>query len=218
MDTKKRSIILLALPILFSIILSYSLQFYIYNNQQQVNLFLTQFGLWIILIYILVQPITIIIAPLGGFFMTIIMMSLFGPEKALILAYLVWTPCYLINFSIARKFGRPLVEKLAGKKPLEKVDHFIKDEGLLTLVLTRIIYGANFDYLSYGWGLTKIPFKTFMAVNFMAGIPAMLIMYFALTRFSNLAYAVGTFYIVSAVLSGIYIYFHYSYFSKKAKS
>jgi uncharacterized membrane protein YdjX (TVP38/TMEM64 family) len=215
MNSKNKSLVLLALPIALSLILSYTLQFFILNNQEQVNVWLSQFGLWIILIYILIQPLTIIIAPLGGFFMTIAMITLFGAETALILAYLIWTPCYLINFYLARKYGRPLVIKIVGKKPLEKVDHFVKDEGLLTLVLTRIFQGGNFDYLSYGWGLTKISFKTFTLVNFIAGIPAILITYFVLTRFENLVYAVGAFYLMTAFLSGLYIYIHYKYLSKR---
>lgn len=209
MSPRVRSLILLSLPVIFSIGLSYYLQIYILRNQEDFTLWLTDFGPWVIAVYILLQILTVVIAPLGGFFMVVAMITLFGPGLALILAYLVWTPSYCINFYLAKRFGRPLVEKVVGDDAIKKMDEFVEDEGLLTLILTRLLMAGNFDYLSYGWGLTKMPFYSFLVVNIFAGIPAMILMYFVISSFSNLTYGIIAFYVLTTLLTGTAIFLHY---------
>ncbi len=176
------------------------------SNQIEFTTWLSHFGSYIILIYIVLQAITIIIAPIGGFFLTLTMIILFGETYAFIIGYLVSTPIYLINFYLARRYGRPLVLKILGQSSVEKLDHLVKDAGILILIMTRVLQSPNFDYLSYGWGLTKIPFKTFVLINFIAGIPGTFISYLIFSQFDNLFFGLLAFYISTGILAGLAIY------------
>lgn len=195
----------LLLPLFLTLSLSYWLQITILKNPEAFTAWLSQFGPYIILVYILIQIATIIIAPLGGFFLVVTLIALFGPAIALTLSYLVITPVYLVNFYLARRFGRPLAEKLAGKHTLKTVDHLVSDAGISTVIILRMFQGGSFDYLSYGFGLSNIPFKTFAAVNFLAGIPATLISYFVISRFDSLTTSIIAYYLFSVFLTGISI-------------
>lgn len=177
--------LLFLLVFLAVIIFSYVLQTVIVQNREELALWLSRFGPYVIFVYIILQALTTIIAPLGGFFLVVVMIALFGPGIALTLAYLVTTPCYLVNFYLSRRFGRPFAQRVIGKNALEKLDHYVKDAGTTLLILTRLLQGGNFDYLSYAWGLTKVPLKTFALVNILAGIPATAINYFIFTSYKK---------------------------------
>lgn len=211
---KFKSILFLILPVLLVILLSYYLQGLVLSNQEEFTDWLSRFGPYILVVYVILQALTIIIAPIGGFFLITALISLFGPGFALTLGYFASTPIYLINFYLARKFGRPLVEKIIGKTALDNIDHYVQDAGLTTLVILRLFQGGNFDYLSYGLGLTKVPFKTFALVNFLVGIPAQLIFYFILTSFESLTAGILFSYLYTIILTGLSIYIHHLYRKK----
>lgn len=203
---KYKSWLLLGLPILITIIASYFLQYKVLSNQEALTNWLEQFGPFVLVVYVLLQALSIIIAPIGGFFLVVAMMALYGEGVAITLAYFVTVPCYILNFLLARKYGRPLVTKIVGKEALEKMDHYVADAGTPTLVMTRILQASNFDYLSYGWGLTKVDFKTYIIVNILAGIPGSLMTYLVFARFENLAYGLILFYLITSVFTALTIY------------
>lgn len=209
MGPKIRPYLLLILPFLLVLGFSYYLQGLILTNQEDVTKWLSNFGPFVILVYILLQIITVVLAPIGGFFLQITLIALFGPGIALTLSYLVVTPTYLLNFYLAKKYGRPLVEKIIGKTSMGKIDHYVQDLGTFTLVVLRVFQGGSFDYLSYGIGLTKTPFKTFAIVNFLAGIPGTILTYFIFTKAENLTSALLTFYAVTVLLAAVPLYLHH---------
>jgi len=205
-----KSVLLFSTPFLLVLVLSYFLQYKIIDNEKEITAWLSQFGVYVVIVYVVLQALTIIIAPIGGFFLVVAMMSLYGAERTLALAYVVASSTYVINFLLARRYGRPFVQRIVGKSSLKKVDHLVKDAGFIILIMTRILQSSNFDYISYGWGLTKIPFNTFVWVNFLAGIPGTLVTYFIITSFDNLIFGLIAFYLSTAIFAGIAIYLtHY---------
>lgn len=201
MPFRVKSLLILILPFLAVVVFSYYLQGLLLTHQEEFTQWLARFGPYVIIIYILLQVLTVILAPLGGTVLMIGMIALFGPALALTLAYLVVTPIYLINFSLARKYGRPLVERIIGRVVIQKVDHYVADAGVSTLVILRLFLGGYFDYLSYGIGLTKVPFKTFAVINFLAGIPGTVLYYFIFASLDNLTFGILTFYGLTAVFT-----------------
>lgn len=176
------------------------------NNQEQITQWLADFGPFVLIVYFILQAFTVIVAPIGGLVLMVAMILLYGPETAVLLSYLATTPIFLVNFLLARKYGRPLVVKVIGREPLEKLDDLTKNAGVVILILTRVLQSGNFDYLSYIWGLTKIPFKTFAMVNFLAGIPGSIMIYLVFTQIHSLFWGVVVFYILTAALAGVAIF------------
>lgn len=205
MDKKTSSYLLLALPIFLALGISWYFQTQILTNPQQFQTWLQSFGSHVILVYILLQSLTIIIAPIGGLFLQVAILSIFDPIKAFTLIYFVTTPLYLLNFYLARKYGRPLVQKVIGHHALETVDNFAKDSGILTLLIFKMFQNGNFDYISYAAGLTNIKFKHFALINFLVGIPSVMLAYFIFSRFNNLTAGIFALIITAYILAAISI-------------
>lgn len=103
MSTKLRYIITLGIPITLAIAAAIVIQTTILKNQTEFTAWMVKFGPSVILVYVILQTVTIVIAPIGGFFLQIGLLALFEPAFAWSLIYLVTTPLYCVNFLIARK-------------------------------------------------------------------------------------------------------------------
>lgn len=180
-----QSLILLSLPAIIAIILSFILQVTVISQPEKFTSWLSSFGPFVILIYTLVQTLTLIIPPLGGSFIWIGMLAVLGPAKGLVLSYLVATPVYCINFLLAKKYGRNLIQKVVGKGGMSKIDKYTNEAGLETLWILKIFENGYFDFISYATGLTNISFKNFLIVNFIGGIPSTLLTYLILKLSPN---------------------------------
>lgn len=217
MPKKSKRILLFVFPIAITILLSYVLQAFIVSNQEQFTNWLSSFGPYVILAYIVLQAISVIFAPLSGLFLLVAMIALFGPAVAITLAYLVTTPCYLINFYLSRRYGRPLAEKIVGKGSLKKMDKLVESSGIGILIVIRLFQSSNFDYFSYAFGLTTIPFKTYAVIDILVGIPAAFIAYIIYARSENLTQGVLITYVVGAIFAGISILLSL-YFNRRKNS
>lgn len=205
MIKKTLSILLIGAPLAFLVISSLILQITILSNPEKFTSWLSDFGPFVILVYVLIQSATIIIAPIGGFFIQVALLALFPKWIAFIILYLTVTSLYMVNFYIARRYGRPIVKHLVGGKALEKVDHLAKDLGTSSLIILKVFQGMYFDFISYAVGLTTIPAKTFIIVNILGGIPGTLISYFVISRFSNFTFGIIAWVIVTYILLGLSI-------------
>ncbi len=181
-----KSLALLSLPFLLALIITAVLQYTILAKPELVQSWLESFGSWIILAYVLIQTITIVVPPLGALFAQLAVLSIFGPLKGVVLIYLVSTPAYCINFFLARRYGRPLVEKVIGKQGMAKMDNVFADAGVGTLVILKVLQGGYFDFVSYAAGLSKITWTEFLLVNIFGGIPYAILTYIVFLKSNNL--------------------------------
>ena len=76
-----------------------------------------------------------------------------------------------LNFFIARKWGRLVVQKLAGKDTLKRIDELSSIIGWEALIPIRIFGGVLFDAVSYASGLTNIKYKTYIIITILFSLP-----------------------------------------------
>lgn len=203
---KIKQLLLLGIPFVLIIGFSLILQLTVLSQPDKIAGWLSSFGPSLILVYIILQTITIVIPPLGGLFLQIALLAVLGPFWGLVLTYLVVTPLYLVNFYIARRFGRPFIKRIAGKTAVARIDHYSRDVGTPALVILKVFQGGLFDYISYAAGLTQIPFKKFLVVNVLGGIPGTIIGYRILTSFDNFTAGIVTLVITGYLFIGISIF------------
>lgn len=89
-----------------------------------------------------------------------------------------------LNFALAKIYGRPLVEKMVGKKSLEIADGFFEKYGKHTIMITRLLPILSFGIVSYAAGLTKIRFSTYWWATGVGQAPATIV-------YSYIAYSIG---------------------------
>lgn len=171
---KKQLILCLTLVVLASLII-YLLGKRI-TSEDVFNL-VKKAGLWAPLLYIFLFALTHIIAPLSATPIYFAGYALFT-NKVQIYTYLATCLSAAVNFWIAKKWGRSFVAKLVGKKDMSKIDHFIRDHGLKTLIFLRLTQGHLVDFISYAYGLTNMNFTPYFLVTALAPIPWLLLWQF----------------------------------------
>lgn len=143
--------------------------------------FVQNAGPWGPIAYILAHQVSYVIAPISGFPFLIAGFYLFG-KTVIIYSYFVAIIGASLNFWIAKRWGRPLVSKFAGKGALKKIDQLSKEYGIITLIALRMLQGSVGDYISYAYGLTPMKFSTYILTTALAIIPGTTLWYYVVSK------------------------------------
>lgn len=151
--------------------------------QDTIRRFIESAGAFAPAVWIIVIVIIYVLAPLSGSPLILVGFYAFGRQ---VILYTVISGAIgsAINFYIARKWGRRLVEKLVGKKSMQKIDSYAEHNGAKMLFAIRIFLPNVHEYVSYAAGLTTMSFKTYYTVTLLAFIPITLLWY-TVTLFTN---------------------------------
>lgn len=199
MKTKRLRVFLpTLLVILFLYVVSRSIP------QEAAREFIKQAGAFGPLAYILFSFLTYVIAPLSGTPVMFAGYYAFG-NKVVFYGTLAAYLSFFVNFLIARKYGRPIIERLVGKDDIHKVDAMVKSYGLGTLFFLRIFQGAFHDFVSYAAGLTGMKFSSYIAVSTIAIIPGTFLWYYWTSKVSTPTEFTIISLIFAAVFSSTYI-------------
>lgn len=117
------------------------------------------------LIFILLQIVQVVAAPIPGEFTGLIGGYIYGPFWGTIYSTIGLTLGSWLAFILARFFGMPLLEKVVKPETVQKFDHFMEHQGILVSFLLFFIPGFPKDYLCYIMGVSRIPVWTFIAIS-----------------------------------------------------
>ena len=82
----------------------------------------------------------------------------------------------IIAFYLARIGGKPIIEKLIGKKWVGRVDRWVEENGTKAIFLTRLVPIIPFDLISYMAGITKLEFKNYIFATVLGAFPRSLLL------------------------------------------
>jgi uncharacterized membrane protein YdjX (TVP38/TMEM64 family) len=142
-------------------------------SEEEVTSFVRGAGIWAPLVYVTLIALTHIVAPLSGTPILFAGYALFG-DRLQLYDYFAVIISGVTNFWIAKRFGRELVLRLVGKKEMGKVDRFVEDYGVRTLIFLRVFQGHLHDFISYAYGLTKMSFYPYFTISVLGRIPWLL--------------------------------------------
>jgi len=145
--------------------------------QETTREFINQAGAFGPLAFILFSFLTYVVAPLSGIPIMFAGYYAFGNKVVFYGTFAAYLS-FFVNFLIARRYGRPLVEKLVGKEDIHKVNAMVKSYGLGTLFFLRVFQGAFHDFVSYAAGLTQMKFSSYIVVSTIAIIPGTFLWYY----------------------------------------
>lgn len=115
--------------------------------------------------YVLLKAATVVVTPISGSPLRLTAGALFGFWDGVALSVLGGVLGGSANFWIARRFGRGVVERLLGPAALGRVEPMLgRLANWRALALARVVLAPFWDALSYGVGLTKLRFRTYLAV------------------------------------------------------
>jgi len=128
------------------------------------------------------------VAAIPGSALTIAAGALFGSVVGVITVIFGATLGASLCFLIARYFARDAIAGSLGKnEKFRKLDELTEKNGAIIVAITRLVPLFPFNLLNYGFGLTKVPFWTYVCWSFLCMLPG------------TILYVVGT----DAVATGI---------------
>ena len=146
------------------------------GNPAGVATYLRGFGLIGPIVSFFLMVLQSVAAPLPAFVITFANGMIWGWLWGALLSWTSAMAGAALCFWLARLFGRPLVEKLAGgSSALEISDKFFDKFGNKAVLIARLLPFVSFDIISYGAGLTSMGFGEFFLATGLGQLPATLV-------------------------------------------
>jgi uncharacterized membrane protein YdjX (TVP38/TMEM64 family) len=96
----------------------------------------------------------------------------FGPVRGTVYTWIAGTLAAAIAFLVARHLARDTVERWRARSPrLDRIDAAVKRHGWRILMLTRLVPLFPFNLQNFAYGLTRIPFWTYVGVTAVCILP-----------------------------------------------
>lgn len=145
------------------------------SNRDQLVHIMNSVGPLAPLIYILLQVVQVVVAPIPGQIVGGVGGFLFGHWGIL------WTSIgsiigFWLVFLIARKFGRPLLEKIFKKPVIEKFDFIINAQGAALIIFAIFLLpGFPDDVVCYIAGLTRLSMRKLLTISILGRFPTIVL-------------------------------------------
>lgn len=130
-----------------------------------------QTGAWSPVVYVAAKAAATIVAPFTGIPLKAASGALFGFTGGIFYSVLGDVIGGCVCFWGSRLLGRGAVERFVGEGGLDRVDEFAyRSGGWRAVLFGRLALSSVYNLISYGAGLTKIPFRQYLAVTLFGGI------------------------------------------------
>ncbi len=201
---KYRIIVVVATGILLFIIYVYraplweaiSHLYHFISDREAIQAFISSFGLGAPFVFMGIQILQVIFAPVPGEATGFIGGYLFGVFRGFLFSSVALAVGSWINFIIGRFFGERYVRKIIPPEKFEKFDRMLKRQGIIVIFIWFIFPGFPKDYLCLFLGLSTLPLRVFLLLAAIGRMPGT----FALSLQGAFLFEKN--YIVLAVVSG----------------
>jgi uncharacterized membrane protein YdjX (TVP38/TMEM64 family) len=144
------------------------------HNRHELKGFISSFGPYSPIAYILLQIIQVIIAPIPGGAIEFLGGYLFGGKGGFFYSMIGLLLGSWLAFSIARIFKKVAVEKFVSEQTRNKFDYLIEHQGVILSFILFLIPGFPKDALCYILGLTPMHLGIFIIISTVGRIPGTL--------------------------------------------
>lgn len=159
-------------PILSGLTISYELL----TDRDRVTDYVRSFGHGAPLVFIAIQILQVIFAPIPGEATGFIGGYLFGAFIGCLYSTIALTIGSWINFCIGRFLGKRWVRRIIPQARFERFDYLIRHQGILVVFLLFLFPGFPKDYLCLFLGVSTIPMRVFILMAMVGRIPGTLML------------------------------------------
>ncbi len=122
-------------------------------------------------VYLVIYILAVILA-VPGSVISIMAGLLFGSVLGVILVSVGSTVGAGLAFVIARHWARDAVAERLDRNPkFHKLDRMTAEHGSIIVAITRLVPLFPFNLLNYGFGLTSVPFRTYLFWSWLCMLP-----------------------------------------------
>ena len=142
----------------------------LFSNREQIRRLVLSFGTSAPPVFMLIQILQVIFAPVPGEATGFIGGYLFGALPGFIYSTIGLTVGSWLNFAIGRLLGERYVRKRIPARQFQKIDGLVKRQGIIVLFILFLFPGFPKDFLCLALGVSTLPVKIFILL---AGIGRM---------------------------------------------
>lgn len=157
------------------------------------------FGVLAPVAFIALQAIQVVVAPIPGQVLGVASGYLFGVVLGTVYSIVGATIGTWIALTLARRFGRPFVERVLNPDIVDRFDRLAADQGLLAMLVVFLIPGIPDDVICFVAGVTEIDVRKLLVVSIIGRLPV--------TVLANMAGAsiAATRYVEAAIILGFLV-------------
>ena len=148
--------------------------YHLFSDRDQIRNLISSFGTSAPPVFMLIQVLQVLVAPVPGEATGFIGGYLFGALPGFIYSSIGLTVGSWINFIIGRFLGERYVRKLIPAPKFQKIDRMIKRQGVIFLFILFLFPGFPKDYLCLALGLSTLPIKIFILLTGIGRMPGTL--------------------------------------------
>lgn len=122
-------------------------------------------------VYIVIYIVAVVFA-LPGSVITVMGGVLFGSVVGVVSVSIASTIGASLAFLVSRHFARDAIaQKFSKNKKFHHLDQLTKEHGAVIVAITRLVPLFPFNLLNYGFGLTHVPFWTYVFWSWICMLP-----------------------------------------------
>ena len=146
------------------------------SNKEKIEAFIRRFGILAPVVFIAIQVLQVVFAPIPGEATGVIGGFLFGTFKGFFLSSTALALGSMANFLIGRFLGQRYVRKIIPADKRKWFDTRIKRQGVPVLFLLFVFPGFPKDYFCFFLGMTALPLKVFFIISSLGRMPGTLVL------------------------------------------
>jgi uncharacterized membrane protein YdjX (TVP38/TMEM64 family) len=142
-----------------------------YSNRKEVRQFLVSVGPNAPIVFILLQALQVVMAPVPGEATGVLGGYVFGTGLGFLYSTIGLTLGSALAFGLGRWLGLPLVRRIVSEKVYHKFDFLARAGGEMVILLLFILPGFPKDYLCFLLGVSPMPFGMFLVITTFGRMP-----------------------------------------------
>ncbi len=165
--------VLVILVIRFHVLIGENISLYyrLFSDREKIRDFIVSFGVAAPLVFMGIQVLQVIFAPIPGEATGFIGGYLFGTLNGFFFSSIALTVGSVINFAIGRFLGERFVRKMIPAEKFNKMDSLLKRQGVIVVFFLFVFPGFPKDYLCLFLGLSTLAPKVFILLAAVGRLP-----------------------------------------------
>lgn len=146
------------------------------SDRDKVAGVITAYGNGAPLVFMAIQLLQVILAPIPGEATGFIGGYLFGAFNGFVYSSIALSIGSWINFAIGRFLGKRFVRRWIPEEKWRRMDRLLKRQGIIIIAILFVFPGFPKDYLCLFLGITDLPLKVFLLISCLGRMPGTLIL------------------------------------------
>ncbi len=145
-------------------------------DYKKLRMFILSFGPFAAVVFILIQALQVVFAPIPGEITGFVGGLIFGNTLGTIYSTIGLLFGSMVAFGISRVLGLRFVEKIVKKDYIDRFNYFVTHKGVNVSFILFLIPGFPKDSLCYLLGLTHMRVMDFVLINIFGRLPGTLML------------------------------------------